>query len=657
MRVCCVATRPASPSAALTAWERALAAERRTFEELCGLALALSPAQAFPFDLVLLTLSPESVSWVEPLKSLLERRRGVVLAVWVEEAVPQAPRQLLPYRRALVAADSVICSQFSLVRDLRSRLGLVAVDVSAPWLGASPSAHLRGGERPGPARGRPTFGVVTASVGSKPPLYRELGPVAYAWLRLRYRVQFHAPGADPERVAEDDVVYLREPLEDGGALAAHCAERGALLLAPRDYDPARFCFPYTCYGPEPGRAGALLLWVLDDLRSAAFFREHAAHRARQLGDGDCRLQLYRAIQREMPAVSWASRPGQPALLDHIRHVSGQPAFHYAEHECVVVCLVRNGGEHLPSFLEHYRSLGVRRFVFVDNGSDDGSRALLERQPDATVYETSLPHKHYESELRRLIIERHCGGRWCLNVDIDELFDYPGSEQLPLSGLLRYLRQRGVSAMVAYLLDMFAERNVFGEPRAVDLKSEYPLYDLDDVEKVGYFAPEVATFCDDNQLTEPGIGCYFGGIRRRVFGGPQRAQYLLTKHPLIFLDGTLKPVVHPHYSNRACLADVTGVLRHYKLTPAFKAKATESVQSARYVEFAQRQYDEYERRLAPESALVIQTPGQRPWHGAWALVEQGFLHVSRAYRAHVEERGASSEPRASLSLAESGAGHG
>lgn len=657
MRACCVATQPASPSAALDGWERALDAERRSFDELCGLALALSPVEPFPFELVLLALSPESVSWVEPLQHLLERRPGVVLAVWVEESLPGTPRHFLPYRRALVAADCVLCSQYSLVRELKSRLGLVAAEVSAPWLGASPRAHLRGGERVAGAGGRPTFSVVATSPGSPLLLLRELGPLAYGWLVLRYRVQFHDPGAPPEAVAQGDVVYLLEPLEDGGALAAHCAESGALLLAPRGYDPARFCFPYTCYGPEPGRAGALLLWLLHDPRSAAFFREHAAHRARQLSDGDCRLQLGRAIQQRFPAVSCAPRADRPALLDQIRHVSGAPDFSYAEHECVVVCLVRNGGEHLPSFLEHYRALGVRRFVFVDNGSDDGSRALLEQQADATVYETSLPHKHYESELRRLIIERHCQGRWCLNVDIDELFDYPGSEQLPLPGLLRYLRQQGASALVAYLVDMFAERNVFGPPRAVDLKSEYPLYDLDGVEKVDYFAPEVANFCDHNQLTEPGVACYFGGIRRKVFGGPERAQFLLTKHPLIFLDGTLKPVVHPHYSNRARLADLTGVLLHYKFTPAFKAKVGESVQSARYVEFAQRQYDEYQRRLAPESELVIKTPGRRPWLGAWELVDQGFLHVSRAYRAHVEERGAVSEPRASLGLAEPGAGHG
>ncbi|MDF3064827.1 MAG: hypothetical protein K0R38_428 [Polyangiaceae bacterium] len=656
MKACCVTAHPSRPSASLEAWQRALGAAWLGFDELCALALSCSPVEPFSYDLVLLSLSPESVSWVEPLHHLLEHRPGVALAVWVDEALPEAARELASYRRALSAADCVICSQYSRVREVFDKTAIRAADVAAPWLGPTPTAYLSGGARPA-RRGRPTFGVVAAPGRPRVNLLRELGAAAYAWLRLRYRLRFHAPTDAPAKIAESELVYLPAPLLDGGALAAHCAESGAILLAPRAYDPARFCFPYTCYGPEPGRAGALVLWLLNDARSAAFFREHAAHRARQLSDGDCRLQLARVIQLAFPRFACPPDAARPALLDHIHHVSGAVDLNYAEHECIVVCLVRNGGEHLPSFLEHYRGLGVRRFVFVDNGSDDGSRAALEREPDVTVYETSLPHKHYENELRRLIIERHCQGRWCLNVDVDELFDYPGSEALPLGSLLGYLRTRGATALVAYLLDMFAERNAFGAARAVDLKSEYPYYDLDDVDKVGYFAPEVANFCDHNELPSPTIGCYFGGIRGRVFGSRERSQFLLTKHPLVFLDGALKPVVHPHYSNRARLADVTGVLLHYKLTPAFKTKVGESVRSARYVEFAQHQYDDYQKRLAPESELLIRTPGRRRYGGAWALVEQGFLHASRGYRAYFEERGAVSEPRASHGFTEPGAKHG
>lgn len=654
MRACCVASSLASASPALLGWSRALGAEPRSFDELCGLTAALSPREPLPYDLLLVALSPESSSWLEPLRHLLERWPGAVLAVLVDAALPGDAREREHYRRALAGADLLIASQYALAQEVESKLGLHAVDVEPPWLATPPSAFARGAAPM--RRGRPALSVVSARCQSQLQLARDVGALAYAWLRLRYRFFFHAPGTDPAVVATSELVLAPEPPDDGGALAAHCAEQGALLLAPRRYDPARFPFPFTTYGPEPGRASALLLWLLSEPHTAAFFREHAAHRARQLSDGDRRLQLARTIQQELPRFAYVPDPTRPALLDHIHHVSGPVSFGYEEDECIVVCLVRNGGEHLPSFLAHYRALGVRRFVFVDNGSEDGSRTLLESQPDTTVYESKLPHKHYENELRRLIIERHCQRRWCLNVDIDELFDYPGSERLPLGDLLGYLRERGATALVGYLLDMFAEENVFGAARAVDLKSEYPYYDVADVEKVPYLAPEVANFCDGNQLLDASVRCYFGGIRKRVFSGKTSAQFLLTKHPLVFLDGVLKPSVHPHYSNRARVADLTSVLYHYKLTPSFKAKASESVKSGRYVEFAQRQYDEYHRQLGARSSLRIETPGRQRLQNAWQLVDDGFLQVSSTYRDYLAQQGVRTERTAATALTEGGARH-
>lgn len=648
MRACTIAT--PDVSRAFAGWRRALDADARTFEELYG--LVLSSAQELDYDLVLVALSDESLSWLEPLGRLLATRSQVVLAVWVERPLPETPHELEGYRCSLKAADLVLTSEVWLRRELEERLAVRAVELTPPWFETPPQAFATG--RP-PAAGKPRLAVVSGEVRTHGWLLRELGATTYAWTRLRYRVDFCHPSDGAARITASELVYLAEPPRDGGELAARCAESGALLLAPRSYEAARFCFPFTTY--EPASGSALLLWLLSAPELVETFREHAAHRARQLADGDRRLQLARAVQQEFPSFRCAPDPQRPSLLDEIRHVAGPLPFSYGEDECAVVCLVRNGGEHLPSFLEHYRALGVRHFVFIDNASDDGSRALLERQPDATVYETTLPHKYYENELRRLIIERHCQRRWCLNVDIDELFDYPGSDTVPLGALLGYLRRQGATAMVAYLLDMFARENVFGDARTVDLKAEYPCYDLSDVEKVGYFAPEIAAFCDENRLSDPRVGCYFGGVRRRVFGGRQRAQFLLTKHPLIFLDGELQPVVHPHYSNRARLADVTGALLHYKFTPSFKAKVSESVASSRYTEFAQRQYDDYHQTLARRSRLVIDGPGRRTLRDVRQLVDEGFLHASAAFRELALAAADRSGPRAAIDSSKTGANHG
>ena len=647
MKVCLVTRRLDAESAALRGWQRALGADVRSM----AATRQLAASAAFPYDLVLMAGSVENAEGVAPLCDALDGH-DVVLALWLE-ALPEGER-LEAFGRALRRADVLLASQFSLCHELRAKLHVDAVELAAPWLAQAPQAYLQGGPRRR-AQFRPTLAVVGDEIRSHGAMWRALGGAAYLWSVLRYRIVFCRTNEAAEEIAEHELVWLTEPLMDGGALAAHCAERGALLLSPRSYHSARFTFPYTTY--EPGRARALFFSLHASPALVECFREHAAHRARQLGDGDRRLQLARAVQQQVPRFQWQPDPARPSLLEQIRHVAGPLDFRYEEDECALVCLVRNGGEYITAFLEHYRGLGVRHFVFVDNDSDDGSRALLEAQPDTTVYQTSLPHKHYECELRRLIIERHCQRRWCLNVDIDELFDYPESERLSLAELLGYLRRQRATAMVGYLLDMFAHENVFGEPRAVDLKSEYPFYDTSDIKKVDYFAPGIASFCDQNALSNPAIGSYFGGIRRRLFGEKEWAAFLLTKHPLIFLDGVLQPCVHPHFSNRARIADVTSVLYHYKFTPSFKAKVSESVANGRYVEFAQRQYDEYHRRIGARGALVINTPGRKRLAGVEPLVAEGFLHSSHGYRDYVEQRALARSARAWTRSKEAAGAHG
>ncbi|NIT57750.1 MAG: hypothetical protein GWN00_16425, partial [Aliifodinibius sp.] len=52
---------------------------------------------------------------------------------------------------------------------------------------------------------------------------------------------------------------------------------------------------------------------------------------------------------------------------------------------VLVSVVRNEIEILPHFCAHYRAMGVKCFIFVDNCSNDGTREFLLAQDDAFVY--------------------------------------------------------------------------------------------------------------------------------------------------------------------------------------------------------------------------------------------------------------------------------
>src|SRR5205807_9515843 len=49
--------------------------------------------------------------------------------------------------------------------------------------------------------------------------------------------------------------------------------------------------------------------------------------------------------------------------------------------------------------------------------------------------------------------------WCLVVDADEWFIYPGYESQPLAALARYLEQNGAQGVFAFLLDMYSSSRI------------------------------------------------------------------------------------------------------------------------------------------------------------------------------------------------------
>lgn len=643
MRVCCVFpdSKPAAQvgvqgggESALEAWARALDAERSTLE-----AVRTSPESSARFDVVLFEASAFALPSIEAVCGFLGSDRATLVVVHVSRSLPEAAADLSPFYEALRKVSLIITAQASISDDVRQKLGIAAFTLTRPQsiANAATSRAARGFRR------RARFCVLATPGYSHLDFLSEVGPVAYLWAALRFRLCFlDAEAALTEnsaRLEQSRFIYLAHPLEDGGALPAFCATVGALLLSPLSYDPARVTFPYTIFPDARDPAGKrrrslLLLWLYTSADFVAFFRDTAQKRLALLRDENCRVQFFRKIQQIAPEHEYFPAPGASASLwQQIRHHSGPRAFEREPDSCVVVCLVRNGREHLPSFLRHYRALGVREFVFVDNGSDDGTLQALERDESITVYETSLSHKDYETQIRRLVIEQHCWRRWCLNVDIDELFDYPRSGELPLDGLLLYLRERGATAMAGHMLDMYdEEQRCFGE-QELDLRRAYPDYDISHLERTDYYAEEQLAFCDRNRL-QAEIQCFSGGIRQSVFGSKAGARYLLIKHPLIFLDGELEPVTHPHYSNHATVADVTCVLYHYKFTPAFKIKALESQRSGRYVKFAQQQYDQYLRKLGAEGSLVISSGSTRRLRDVNELTELGFLRESSEFRAFV-----------------------
>ncbi|MBK6510386.1 MAG: glycosyltransferase family 2 protein [Haliea sp.] len=231
----------------------------------------------------------------------------------------------------------------------------------------------------------------------------------------------------------------------------------------------------------------------------------------------------------------------------------------ADHDilCCVTC--RNEHPRLPYFLEYYRSLGVDRFLMIDNGSTDGSAEYLLQQEDVLLWHSELPFKeaNFGSSWFELLLRRYGVGHWCVTVDTDEFLVYRGAQEKKLRALCDEMDVRQLQAMTGQLLDMYSEGPVS--------EAEY---------RPGQDPLEVCAWFDRksyHRRYEMG-GQYhnqrllFGGVRQRVF--PARNDYLLSKvallkyQPYVVLDGGQHLTNIPAQS----LAHNQMVLLHFKFSP-------------------------------------------------------------------------------------------
>ncbi len=195
---------------------------------------------------------------------------------------------------------------------------------------------------------------------------------------------------------------------------------------------------------------------------------------------------------------------------------------------VLCCLaVRDERPRLPQFLTHYRRLGVARFLVVDNGSTDGTLEYLLEQTDVSVWTSDLrfDRSNCGSVWFQVLLRRHGRGRWTLIVDADEYFWFPDCETRDLIDLCTKLDDNGLRAYPAVLLDMYSD----GPIRETHLPSGEPPWSrcrFYDRQLQHVVAPGAGPFA--NQAG------YFGGVRRRVFGGGT-FDYCLNKVPLLRYD--------------------------------------------------------------------------------------------------------------------------
>lgn len=246
----------------------------------------------------------------------------------------------------------------------------------------------------------------------------------------------------------------------------------------------------------------------------------------------------------------------------------------SHNEIRLFCIMRNEALRLPHFLAYYERLGVDRFFFVDNGSNDGSVEIVLGKNDCHVFSIDNSYKNHWTWMEYLL-ESYGKGHWCVVADVDELFSWPDYEQVTLPDLIAYLEIMGETAVRSLLLDLYPKEPV-----------RYALYNPGDdpLKTLCWFDMKFDKtnfrFFDRKGNVYFEMETYIGGVRDRVFR--QKMPNHLSKISLFKMAKRTYLTQGMHAINHARVSSLHGVTFHTKFLHDLPAEARE--ESKREVHF-------------------------------------------------------------------------
>lgn len=216
-------------------------------------------------------------------------------------------------------------------------------------------------------------------------------------------------------------------------------------------------------------------------------------------------------------------------------------------------LVHNEMHFLAPFLNHYRRLGVARFVFIDDRSTDGTSTFLTAQSDVVVLRSQrkygdkigaadaaalgLPHQRLELIWRMLLLEKFGLNQWSLHLDADEFLDLPQGQTI--HEFASTLDEEDGEAVWAAMIDMY--------PATVTDLVGMAHDEIIDLNKSWYFdgQPHLALrHAKQPRTLHPGSRArllHKYGLNRKVSGTEHKVRQLF-RLPIPRYNATRKPVL-------------------------------------------------------------------------------------------------------------------
>ena len=270
-------------------------------------------------------------------------------------------------------------------------------------------------------------------------------------------------------------------------------------------------------------------------------------------------------------------------------------------DILLFACLRNEMQRLPHFVEHYRQAGIDHFLFVDNGSSDGSVEFLRQQPDVSIWQTEKSYKasRFGMDWITALQWKYGADHWCVTVDIDELFIYPDWPERNLKQLTADLAKDGCVAMGAMMLDLFPKGPL---STAVVKDKENPVKTIPWFDASGYFAQKHQKMGNVQLQGGPRTRCFFANDPYR---GPtlNKVPLVFWRKPYVYVDSThiaLPAHLNRVYDTKGARTE-KGVLLHTKFLSDAPERANQEKSRQEHFAYA-GSYDDYYDAVAGDPDL-------------------------------------------------------
>ncbi|WP_119391414.1 glycosyltransferase family 2 protein [Taklimakanibacter lacteus] len=282
-------------------------------------------------------------------------------------------------------------------------------------------------------------------------------------------------------------------------------------------------------------------------------------------------------------------------------------------DIVLLSVVRNEAARLPLFFEHYKKLGITRFLMVDNDSEDATPGLLLAEPSADIFHTTASYREARSGIYWLngLARAFCIGHWALMADADELLVFDGMDKHDLAQFCGWLDRTAQDRVLVAMVDIYPP-GVIGESGLAA--------DAEILRGGGWFDTTGYT------LQRRAAGWLVtGGARHRLFGRQALPNSEWISKYALFRMQADTVIVNAHFiwpRDRAP-ARIFAAFLHLKFLDDFAERSARSEREGQHHDRS-RKYRDINEKLAGQPRQVALHAKSREYRGPVSLIESRIL---------------------------------